>query len=133
MTTSNLLVSVEEIADLAFNSSEYIPDNTITLNHIRSVQERYITPIIGEDLCQSVADGLYVDLYDNYILPVMGELVRIEVDLDAYPTHRTQRVRVHTLLELLSNHLNDNEESYPEYDSAENVMNRCTLVGGFVL
>ncbi len=131
--TTNLLVSVEEVTSVAFTENEYLPSNTVTLNHIRSVQERYITPIIGEALTQSVADGLYTDLYDDYILPAMGELIRIEVDLDAYPVKRSHRVRANTLLESLSDHLNDNESRYPEYSPCENVMNRCRLVGGFAL
>ncbi len=131
--TTTILVSLEEIAEVAFTDNEYIPDGTITLNHIRSVQERFVTPIVGDAMCQSIADGLYVDLYDNYILPVMGELVRIEVDLDAYPVRRSNRVRARTLLEALSEHLNSNANLYPEYDPHENVMNRCQLVGGFAL
>ncbi len=131
--TSSILVSLEEIAEVAFTGSEYLPSETITLNHIRSVQERFVTPVVGEALCQSIADGLYVDLYDNYILPVMGELVRIEVDLDAYPVRRSNRVRARSLLEALSSHLNSNSDLYPEYDPRENVMNRCQLVGGFAL
>ncbi len=127
------MVSVEKARSAAFTESEYINPNAITESHIYSVEHRYLIPIMGEELCEKIRKGGYTTLLSDYVVPIVGELIRIEIDHEAYPARSSNRKRCRTLLAALSEHLNDNGDSYTEYCRSENVMNRCRIIGSIVI
>ncbi|MFI3285020.1 MAG: hypothetical protein R3Y08_00030 [Rikenellaceae bacterium] len=128
----NLLMTATEVVDYAFATGEYVAEGAITYAHIAAAQQRYLEPILGRTLCEAITKGSYSMLREEYIAPTLGILARIEAALPAYPPTTAERQRGKLFLQNLSEYLNANAELYYEYDIDENVMNRCSLVGGFV-
>lgn len=128
-----LLMSPTEVVDYGFATGEYVAEGAITQNHILAAQQRYMSPVLGEKLTQAVASGTYESLREEFIAPTLGTLARIEANLAAYPPTTVERQRAKLFLRTLSDYLNANAELFAEYDPHENVLNRCELVGGFLL
>ncbi len=128
-----LLMTLSEVEDYAFATGEYINEGDITQSHILAVQQRYMVPVLGEALCEAIAAGKYETLREDFIAPTLGLFTRIEAELNAYPPTKSEKQRGKLFLKTLSEYLNANADSFEEYDPEENVMNRCELVGGFVL
>ncbi len=131
--TTNIMMSATQVLEYAFATGEYLPSGVITNDMIAAAQSRYITPIIGEAMVEAICKDNYPTLLDEYIYPTLGLLSRLEADLDSYPPTQTQRERAQLFLSNLSDHLNDNEELYDEYDKDENIKNRCVMGGGIIM
>lgn len=131
--TTKLLMSATEVVDYAFATGEYVAPGAITDSMIMAAQLRYVTPILGEALTEAVADGKYEELREEYIAPTLGILTRVEANIEAYPPTTLEKERGKLFLRTLSEYLNSSADEFEEYDKEENVMNRCKLVGGFVL
>ncbi|MFI3279042.1 MAG: hypothetical protein SNG49_04430 [Rikenellaceae bacterium] len=127
-----LLMSPSEVIDYAFATGEYVALGAIPGNAILAAQQRYIIPVLGKKLAEAVAQGDYEELREEYIAPTLGILARIEASLSAYPPTKAERQRAKLFLTALSDYLNANASEFAEYDPEENVMNRCSLVGGYV-
>ncbi|MFI3280604.1 MAG: hypothetical protein R3Y44_01390 [Rikenellaceae bacterium] len=130
---AKLLMSPTEVIDYAFATGEYVAQGAITESIIMAAQLRYIAPVLGEKLTYAVGEGLYEELREEYIAPTLGILARLEAELPAYPPTVVERQRAKLFLRTLSDYLNANSSLFDEYDPEENVLNRCSLVGGFVL
>ncbi len=128
-----LLMSPSEVVDYAFATGEYVAVGAITSCAIMAAQQRYLIPVLGQKLFDAVLDGRYETLREEYIAPTLGILARIEANLDAYPPTAAERQRGKLFLQTLSDFLNVERDDFAEYDPDENVMNRCKIVGGFVL
>ncbi len=128
-----LLMTTSEVVDYAFATGEYVADGEISETAIMTAQQRYIIPILGKRLFEALAEGDYTTLREEYIAPTLGILARIEANLAAYPPTTAERQRAKLFLRNLSDYLNNYSELYAEYDPEENVMNRCQIVGGFVI
>ncbi len=131
--TNNIMMSAAQVLDYAFATGEYLPTGVITTEMIAAAQSRYIAPIIGDKMIEAVCEGSYPTLLEEYIYPTLGLLSRLEADTDSYPPTKTQRERAELFLGNLSDHLNENEELYAEYDKDENVKNRCVMGGGIII
>ncbi len=129
---NDTLITAEKVIEIAFEGSPYTPASAITDADIIAAQQRYITPIVGEDLMAALANGSYPTLLNEYVTPALAECVRIECNLITAPTTRRERLRARAMLKILSDHLNDNSASYSDYSSSDNVLNRCSCDGGFV-
>ncbi len=128
-----LLMSPSEVIDYAFATGEYVAQGDITESVILAAQLRYIVPILGQGLTEALLAGEYETLREEYIAPTLGLLARIEANLEAYPPTATERQRAKLFLVALSDYLNSNIELFAEYLKEDNVMNRCSIVAGFVL
>ncbi len=126
------LITPQDVIDLAYAGAPYTPPSTITEADILAAQQRYITPVVGESLMESFANGEYTDLLEDYVVPALAEYVRIDCNSATAPATKRERQRAKVLLRLLSDHLEDNASSYPGYSSFDNVLNRCNCDGGFV-
>ncbi len=125
-------MSPAEVVDYAFATGEYVAEGAITPSDVLAAQQRYLVPVLGKRLSEVVAEGGYSQLREEYIAPTLGLLARIEAALEAYPPTLAERQRGKLFLQTLSEYLNASCDLYDEYDPEENVMNRCSLVGGFV-
>lgn len=126
------MMTPSEVVDYAFATGEYVAQGAICDTDILAAQERYLIPLLGAKLTDAVAAGRYEELREEYIAPTLGLLSRIEASLEAYPPTETERQRAKLFLSALSEYLNVHAELYEEYNAEENVMNRCSIVGGFV-
>ncbi len=131
--STKLMMTPSEVVDYAFATGEYVAPGAITEQMILSAQLRYLTPIMGEALVDTVADGEYEDLREDYIAPTLALMTRIEAEIEAYPATSIERERGKLFLRTLSDYLNASQDLFVEYDQRENVMNRCQILGGFVL
>lgn len=127
-----LLMTPSEVVEYAFATGEYVADGAITDTDVLAAQQRYLIPVLGQKLADAVLDGRYEELREEYIAPTLGVLTRVEAALEAYPPTEAERGRGKLFLKTLSEYLNANAHLFEEYDTEENVMNRCSLVGGFV-
>ena len=128
----NILVTPQQVIDNAFAQGEYLPAGAITEAMIAAAQKKYLLPIIGQKLIDSIFKGIYQYLDEEYIRPTLALLTRIEAALDAYPPKSQEYARARIFLGALSDHLNENADDYPEYDAANNAKNRCSILSGFV-
>ncbi len=128
-----LLISPAEVIDYAFATGEYVADGAITESAILAAQQRYMLPLLGGEFTRAIIDGEYEPLREEYIAPTLALLARIESNLEAYPPTSQERERAKLFLRTLTDHLNDHRHLFVEYLPQENVMNRCQIVGGFVI
>ncbi len=127
------MMTPAEVIDYAFSTGEYVAQGAITEAMILASQLRYLIPVLGEEFADAIADGDYEELREEYIAPTLGLFTRIEAEIEAYPATVIERERAKLFLRNLSDYLNSESDIYAEYNAEENVMNRCNLVGGFVL
>lgn len=154
---NTLLITPQEVLDRAFGAGEYLPPECITEELILAAMERYLRPVTGPQLLDAVASGRYADLKEDYLLPVLALGVKtlllpeLEVQIGACGLAATAyagwksaepeqadralksvKIRLKTLLRRLSDRLECRREEMPEYDSGQNVLNRCRIYGDFV-
>ena len=134
----NLLpITSQEVLDRAFASGEYLPPERITEELILAAAERYVRPVTGARL---LALGVR-----RLLLPELGLQVgacglaaaagagwRSAGDENFSRAEKSLKIRLKTLLGRLSAELERRREEIPEYDSGQNVWNRCRIYGDFV-
>ena len=154
MTT---LLTPEQVVCSAFAESECLSADVVTEADIVAATSRYITPIVGQSMVEKLAEQEYPTLMDEYVAPALAAAVRAVIQpiinlrtgdsglvapkgesfttpSQSSVTALQQRLkcRQRELLKRLSEHLNNCSEEYPEYDPECNILNRCSLDGGFV-
>lgn len=153
-----LLITSDEIASLAFGGAENVDTQMLSDAVILAVQNKFIKPVLGNKLYDSVLTGRYAELLDVYIKPALAMYVKFAVlpsvsaqvgtlgvvrysgesfspADDAVLKRLIQRVRTEadTLMDAAVKHIELQPLSYPEYDSQGNVRNRVSIAGGIVL
>jgi len=153
----NMLITPEEVIRLSFRESEYLRSTTVLEADIVAATDRFITPIIGQTMVEQLSLGDYRELMSDYIAPALAASVRLliqpllnirteEAGATSPRTDSTQQApqsamlalhnslkqRARQLLKRVSDHLNKNADKYPEYDPKSNILNRCSINGGFV-
>ncbi len=128
----NILITPQQVVDNAFAEGEYLPYGAITEAMIAAAQNKYLKPILGSELIDSINENIYQYLDEEYIIPTLAILTRIEANLEAYPPTNREHARARIFLNALSDYLNENADDYPEYDAANNAKNRCSILSGFV-
>ncbi len=124
------LITPEEVYGLAYaNVSEYTPVEVITDADIAVAEKRYLKPVIGDELYASLLAGEYPTLLDNYVAPALALFVREVVDAPSAPASVAGMKRARGMRKILSDYLDDNESSFPEYDADENILKRCQIHG----
>ncbi|MBR5877161.1 MAG: hypothetical protein IKZ11_01190 [Alistipes sp.] len=151
------IISAERVIELAFADGGYIPKEIVSQADIRLATERWVKPVVGQELLQRVLAGDYVELREEYIVPVVALYTRLVVQpkinvmssfgglTSAHSSSRKasdetsrkelqSRLRedAHSLLRALSDYLNQNQAQFKEYKKSENILNRCSTDGGFV-
>ena len=151
------IISPAEAVALAWGTGEYIAPEAISEADIAAAERRYIVPVIGSRMAAALADGRYEDLRTGYAAPALAMFVRVSVQsaLDVRTGQagsvvqsgaccqpassdartaaiRSLRRRAGELLRRLSDKLDAEAASYPEYAPCRNILKRCSTDGGIV-
>lgn len=153
---TNIITPAEVVAE-AFSDGAYLPSDVIAEGDIVVAVERWIKPVVGEEVLQAVADGQYPELKSDYLLPAIAHHTRLLVQprlncatsamgatvvgtsTQRLPTDpllrglmRSVRERARISLKRLSAYLEANKEQIAEYNDKCNILKRCSCDGGFV-
>lgn len=154
---NRLLITPQEVLDLAFGSGEYLPPEAVSEESILAATERYVRPVAGGALLEAIASGAYPDLKTDYLLPVLAlgvkRLLLPEFGVQtgacglaatagagwrsaepeaAARQEKSVKIRLKTLQRRLSDELERRRSEIPEYDSGQNILNRCRIYGDLV-
>lgn len=152
-----LLISSEEILEIAFPSTELPRPGLIGDTKIEIAQIKYLKPVFGK-MYDRLAEPEYGDFVHEYLkLPLalyVKSLVIDEADvtvgamgiLQPQPAYgnpvsssklallkRRARNEADRLLRLAVEHVENNPERYPEYIPEDNILHRVGIRGGIVL
>ena len=151
------LITNEQVISLAFGDGEYLSPEVVLDSDIVAAAEKYILPVVGEELYEEMVDGSHRSLVDNFVAPALAMAVRtmIQPALDVRTgqtglsfsssmradsstkaaieaLHKSLRLRRQSLLKRLSSYLREHASEYPSYDAARDIMQKCTINGGYV-
>ena len=151
------IISPAEVVAYAFADGDYLASEAITAMDIDMAIERWVEPVVGEPLLEAVAQGRYGEMKERYLLPAVATATRLMVQprLNASTSQlglstvvggnrksadeslrgehtRAVKVLARTALRSLSDYLEQHAKQFGEYDSAHNILNRCSCDGGFV-
>ena len=151
------LITNEQVILLAFGDGEYLSPEVILDSDIAAAAFRYIVPVVGEELYQAMLDGSYEVLRNDFVAPALAMAVRgaiqpsinvrtsqlglqISSSLRADSSTKTAmqtlqkslRLRRSTLLKRLSHHLREHASEFPEYNPSNDILQKCSIDGGFV-
>ena len=151
------IITPAEAVRTAWGGGEYISPEALSEADVAAAERRYIEPVIGRALAEALAAGRYEELRNDYVLPAAAMYVRVMVqpamdvrtgqagsvvqsgtwcdpaDNSARTSAlRSLRRRADGLLQRLSDKVDADAASYPEYDPRQNVLKRCSTDGGVV-
>jgi hypothetical protein len=151
------LITNEQVITLAFGDGEYLSPEVILDSDIASAEDRYILPVVGEELYQALLAGSQKVLLDDYVAPALAMAVRtmiqpalnvrtgqaglhISSSMRADSSTKTAvqtlqkslRTRRQALLKRLSNYLRNHSAEYPAYDPGRDILQKCSIDGGYV-
>ncbi len=150
--TMKSIVSVEDIAAMAFSGDELIHKELLTKCDILEAEERYIRPVVGDGLYEALVNGSYATLRSEYVVPALAAWCRYLVApllanrcmvCSEESVSSSDNVRLNIILERLahqasmltrrlSRHLNSHASDYEEYNSNCNPLNRCFIYGNII-
>ena len=151
------LITNEQVISLAFGDGEYLSPEVVLPADIASAEARYIIPVVGEKLHQEMLDGAQKTLLEDYVAPALAMAVRTmiqpalnvrtgqgglyiptsarsdtSVKSTTHLLQKSLRNRRQALLRRLSNYLKNHASEFPNYDANCDVMQRCSIDGGYV-
>jgi hypothetical protein len=146
------LVTPQQVIDLAFVPEGVMTATKITAMDITIAESRYLIPILGQELYDTLLANRYTELRDNYVTPMVAAWTRYiaeplmaerlgagydndynQADNDArYAILVRLRHNASALSRRLSDYLNSHSAEFAEYDPANNPLNHCTIDGGIV-
>lgn len=151
------LVSPAEVLQRAFRSREQLPSDTIREADIEAVEWRKVRPVLGDALHDRLLQGNDTAFVQEYLADAVALLTRAEVlprmahfcssvgtfrpsPVDSSPTDNetlsldvcTTKRQAATLLRRAVAYIEAHAADYPEYDPAQNILNRCSTDGGFI-
>ncbi|MBQ6612222.1 MAG: hypothetical protein IIX19_00695 [Alistipes sp.] len=146
----NRIFKPSDIVSYAFSSEELVHKGVITMCDIVEVGERYLRPILGDNLIEAIATGQYPELKTNYILPAVAAWCRYVVepliasrcslcdDLSSADNERLAMIMPHlrnkasALTRRLSRYLDAHGDMFSEYNPKSNPLNRCSIYGSII-
>lgn len=142
---------------MAFGDGEYLSPEVVLDSDIVAAAEKYILPVVGEELYEEMVDGSYRSLVDNFVAPALAMAVRtmiqpaLNVRTGQTGLHISSSMRADTstksaaqmlqkslyarrqvLLKRLSNHLKRHASEFASYNPEKDVLQRCSINGGYV-
>ena len=151
------LITNEQVIKLAFSDGEYVSPEVVLDSDIASATDRYIVPIVGTELYEEMLGGSHTTLLNDYVAPALAMAVRTMIqpslnvrtgELGLYipssarsdtaiktavhTLHKSLRLRRQSLLKRLSNYLKRNASEFASYDAGNDIMQRCSIDGGYV-
>lgn len=153
----NLLILPAEVIQIAFPSSENIREDLVTDIQIETAQIKYLKPVLGP-LYQVLDGATYTDFVASHLKKPLAFFVRALVveelgssvsmmgvmqnknEFSMPVSMREQamlrkkaRSTARFFLQEALRHIEANAELFPEYDPRQNILNRCSLLGGIAL
>lgn len=151
------LISPTQVLRLAFGETEYLPPQSIRTADIAAAEERYVVPVIGRALHQSLLGGQYPDFTEEYLSAPTALFTRVVVQPqleirtgrcgataprppEGQPPDtaarralmRSLRAQARTLLRRAAGHLAAHPAQFPDYEPENNTLNRCSTDGNLV-
>ena len=151
------IISPARAVALGWGTGEYVSPEAVSEADIAAASHRYLEPVIGRRMAEALADGRYEDLCRDYVAPALALFVRVIVqpsmdirtgqagsvvqsgagcspasDAARRASLHSVRRRAGELLRRLSDRLDADASSYPEYAPEQNVLKRCSTDGGIV-
>jgi hypothetical protein len=151
------LITNEQVISLAFADGEYLSPEVILDSDIALAEDRYIVSVVGAELHKALLDGSYPTLLNDFVAPALAMAVRTMIQpslnvrtgqlglhiastLRADSSTKTAmqtlqkslRLRRQALLKRLSKHLHTNASEYPEYNPNDDVLQKCSIDGGYI-
>ncbi len=126
------LIQPDRVLALAYADAPYTPQQMITPSAIVTAQQKYLQPVIGKELIEAMLDDKHIKLFEDYVAPALALFVRYEVDGPGAPNNKSILQRGREMNRRLSDHLEENNSKYPEYETSSNILKRCSINGGFV-
>lgn len=151
------IITPSEVIALAFGDGEYVAAEVISPLDIDAATERWVRPVVGEELLQAIGKGRYSELSEGYLKPAIALYTRyiVQPRLNAATSQLGLSVpagshrkaadekarkelmqallkRARAALKRLSQQLERQAAEIPEYRSAENILRRCSIDGGVV-
>lgn len=145
------------VAAIAYGDTDRAADEAPSEELILLVSEERLVPVIGRALYDSLLEGRYADLMDEYVAPALAYGVRLrtlaadnvrcsrfgtlaprpegwtEAGSQALNAVRAEvRRRASGFLRRLSEYLAAHGDEVPEYDARNDVLNRCRIDGDFI-
>lgn len=152
----NVIITPAEVIRLAFADGGYVAPEAIGEGDITAAVSRWVEPVAGAAVCAAVASGRYPDL-KPHLATAAAACTRLEVqprlnvrtgqagltepagifaaaaaESARIELMRSLKVQAHAMLLRLTEYLDENAASIPEYDPRANVLKRCRTDGGFV-
>jgi hypothetical protein len=154
-----LLITPAQVAQMAFRAPDFISPESVDEAVILAAQQKYILPVLGESLFDALARGRYPELLADFVAPPLALYVKMlmlprlavqaggagVVEVSSKNLTRAsgaklrdavQRLRgdARALMRRAVRHIESAPSgTYPEYDPALNILNRCSTEGGVVL
>lgn len=151
------LITNEQVISLAFGDGEYLSPEVVLDSDIVAAAEKYILPVVGEELYEEMLNGSHRSLVDNFVAPALAMAVRtmiqpaLNVRTGQTGLHISSSMRADTstksaaqmlqkslyarrqvLLKRLSNHLKRHASEFASYNPEKDVLQRCSINGGYV-
>lgn len=151
------LITNEQVISLAFGDGEYLSPEVVLDSDIVAAAEKYILPVVGEELYEEMLNGSHNSLVDNFVAPALAMAVRtmiqpaLNVRTGQTGLHISSSMRADTstksaaqmlqkslyarrqvLLKRLSNHLKRHASEFASYNPEKDVLQRCSINGGYV-
>lgn len=153
----SLLITPGEVVSTAFPHHTGVTPAAIRDEVILTAQQKYLRPVVG-GLYVPLTEGKYPELLEGYLKAPLAHYVRLSMlphlaysigtagisavknsnlevcsDKGLRFLCRTTRADALALMKRAVDHIEQNEELYPEYDPRENILNRVNIASQFVL
>ncbi|MBQ8204485.1 MAG: hypothetical protein IJZ78_01555 [Alistipes sp.] len=146
------LVSPEVVVSVAFAADYEVTSSNITTLDVLATESRFLLPLLGAALYDKLLGGGYPELLSDYVVPQVAAWTRYAVepllaerfDFDRskdyseadYSMNRQLLMQLRSTAQAMSrrltDYLNANAESIPEYDADANPLNHCIMYGDVV-
>ena len=154
-----LLITPAQVAAAAFRAPDFISEEAVPEATILAAQQKFILPVLGDALFDALCRGAHPELLTEYIAPPLALYVKMLMlpglavqaggagiveanpknhlrarDAKLYGVVRRLRADALALMRRAVEHIESSAPgTYPGYDPAENILNRCSTDGGVVL
>lgn len=128
----HLLLDPERVIALAFGDSDFVTERMVTQAVIMTAQRRFLQPVIGRELVRALLEGRYLILLDEYVAPALAEYVRVEMTAKTDPKRGDLLRRAREMMRRVSDHVEENQAVYKEYQSSCNILNKISIHGAII-